>query len=204
MPTSPLRRLFEAVFLASLAVATTASAASLAWQPYVYTAQDRARTKIAGEQARLVVPEDPVAPAGAKVDLAVYRFKSFSAQPGTPVVYLHGGPGGASVEHLESPEFRTLFATLQTQADVVMFDQRGCGKSLPSLLPVGAPRLQTDTMVSREAFVAYLADISTRMRERLRKEGHDPAMFTVPQSVADLEELRVALGVERIDLFAHS
>lgn len=211
MPTSPRRRPSELSRLVRviasgflIATAAVASAAPLAWQPYTYTAQDRARTKVPGEQARLVVPENPAQPSGAVVDLAVYRLKSSAANPSALIIYLHGGPGGASVEHLESPEFRALFAALQTQADLVMFDQRGCGKSLPSFLPVGAPRVQADTLVTREAFLDYLAGISTTMRERLRKAGHDPANFTVPQSVADIEALRVALGVEKVSLFGHS
>jgi pimeloyl-ACP methyl ester carboxylesterase len=184
MPTSPTLSTSEPRlprWLALLAVLTLqAAAAPLAWQPYTYTAQDRARTKVEGEQARLLAPENPARPDGPKVDLAVYRLRAKAAQPGTPVVYLHGGPGGASAEHLESPDFRALFATLQAQADVVMFDQRGCGKSLPSLLPVGAPRIQADTLATRDAFVDYLGGISAQMRERLRKEGHEPANFTVP------------------------
>lgn len=207
MPTSLILRLFSPRLLAAFALTTSnlaAAAGTLSWQPYTYTAQDRARTKVAGEQSRLVRPENSARPDGAKVDLAVYRFRSTSPQPGAPIVYLHGGPGGASVEHMESPEFRALFAALQTQADVVMFDQRGCGKSLPSLLPVGAPRLQTDTLTTREAFLGYLLDISRAMRERLVKDGHDPANYTVQQSVADIESLRLALGVEKIALLGHS
>lgn len=208
MPTSLILRRSSLRLAAALGFALLAAlaacAAPLAWQPYTYSAQDRARTKVAGEQARLVVPENPAQPAGAKVDLAVYRFRSTNPQSGTPIIYLHGGPGGASVEHMESPEFRALFAALQTQADVVMFDQRGCGKSLPSFLPVGAPRIQKDTLATREAFVGYLLDISRTMRERLIKEGHDPANYTVVQSVADIEGLRLALGVEKVALFGHS
>ncbi|TPP10548.1 prolyl aminopeptidase [Rhizobium glycinendophyticum] len=41
-----------------------------------------------------------------------------------PAVYLHGGPGGAI-----SPTHRRLFDP--TLYDVILFDQRGCGKSTP-------------------------------------------------------------------------
>lgn len=43
---------------------------------------------------------------------------------GTPGVYLHGGPGGAS-----TPEQRRVFDPDKYR--IVTFDQRGCGKSLP-------------------------------------------------------------------------
>jgi proline iminopeptidase len=42
-----------------------------------------------------------------------------------PAVFLHGGPGGAI-----SPKHRQLFDP--TLYDVILFDQRGCGKSLPN------------------------------------------------------------------------
>ena len=43
---------------------------------------------------------------------------------GKPAVYLHGGPGGAS-----SPEQRQVFDPEKYR--IVLFDQRGCGDSLP-------------------------------------------------------------------------
>lgn len=43
---------------------------------------------------------------------------------GKPAVFLHGGPGGGS-----SPEHRRLFDPSRYQ--VLLFDQRGCGRSLP-------------------------------------------------------------------------
>src|SRR3954452_13827234 len=43
---------------------------------------------------------------------------------GKPVVFLHGGPGGGT-----SPWQRQFFDPEQYR--IVLFDQRGCGKSLP-------------------------------------------------------------------------
>lgn len=43
---------------------------------------------------------------------------------GKPVVFLHGGPGGGTV-----PLYRQFFDP--TQWRIVLFDQRGCGKSTP-------------------------------------------------------------------------
>jgi proline iminopeptidase len=43
---------------------------------------------------------------------------------GTPAVFLHGGPGGGC-----SPAHRRLFDPART--NVVLFDQRGCGRSTP-------------------------------------------------------------------------
>ena len=43
---------------------------------------------------------------------------------GKPVVFLHGGPGGGS-----SPDHRRQFNPDKYQ--ILVFDQRGCGKSTP-------------------------------------------------------------------------
>ena len=43
---------------------------------------------------------------------------------GKPVVFLHGGPGGGS-----SPDHRRQFNPEQYK--ILVFDQRGCGKSTP-------------------------------------------------------------------------
>ena len=186
------------------ATALTLSAAPIAWQDYVYSTHDRQPLKIGCQAARLTVPEDYAKPDGAKVELAVFRLPATTATPGAPIVYLHGGPGGSSMEHLESADFRTLFEVLRAQSDVVLFDQRGCGKSTPSFLPVGAPRLQTETLATRQALLDYLTSISATLRVKVVKDGHDPHQYTIVNSAEDIESLRKELGVEKINLLGHS
>lgn len=45
---------------------------------------------------------------------------------GIPVVFVHGGPGGST-----SPQCRRFFDPEKYK--IILFDQRGCGKSLPSV-----------------------------------------------------------------------
>lgn len=51
-------------------------------------------------------------------------YEESGAPDGKPVVFLHGGPGGAS-----EPEHRRFFDPRLYR--IVLFDQRGCGKSTP-------------------------------------------------------------------------
>jgi pimeloyl-ACP methyl ester carboxylesterase len=197
-----MKHFSQLCLLGCLAVAVRA-AAPLTWQDFTYVTHDDAKTKIPAQGARLVVPEDPARPDGPKVELALYRLASTAAKPGRPIVYLHGGPGGSSLEHLESPDFRVVFAALQKQADVILLDQRGCGKSTPSLIPPRTPA-PPDMLATKAAFLDRLATGSVAVRDHLRQSGHDPRFFTVLESVADLEALRRALGVEQVDVFAHS
>ncbi len=197
----PSLRLPTFVLAACLA---TATAAPLAWTDHAYTARDEKRTVVRGQIARLAAPEDPARPDGPHVQLALMRLPATTPTPGAPIVYLHGGPGGSSVEHLESPDFRALFAALQAQADVILLDQRGCGKSTPSLVPGPDARPGPDTFATPAGFLAHLEKTSAAVRDRLVAAGHDPRHYTVTASAADLEALRVALGVPQIDVFAHS
>ncbi len=81
---------------------------------------------------------------------------------GKPVVFLHGGPGGAT-----SPKNRRVFDPAAYR--IVLLDQRGCGLSTP-----------------------HVAD------------GADLSVNTTPKLIADIETLRVHLGIERWQVFGGS
>lgn len=71
---------------------------------------------------------------------------------GKPVVFLHGGPGGGCV-----PDFRRYFNPEKYR--IVLFDQRGCGRSTPHASEPGAD-LSTNT-------TWHLVDDIERLREHL-------------------------------------
>jgi proline iminopeptidase len=81
---------------------------------------------------------------------------------GKPVVFLHGGPGGGT-----SPQQRRFFDPEAYR--IVMFDQRGCGRSRP-----------------------HVAD------------GADLSVNTTDHLLADIEQLRVFLNIERWMVFGGS
>jgi len=74
---------------------------------------------------------------------------------GKPVVYLHGGPGGGCV-----PDFRRYHDPEQYR--IVLFDQRGCGRSVPH---ASAPAADLSTNTTWH----LVADIE-RLREHLGVE----------------------------------
>ncbi len=57
-------------------------------------------------------------------DLHEIHFEESGNPMGKPVLFIHGGPGGAT-----SPKYRRLFDP--THYRIILFDQRGCGKSRP-------------------------------------------------------------------------
>jgi proline iminopeptidase len=78
--------------------------------------------------APLRLPYPPIEPyASGMLDVgdghSVY-YERVGTPGGKPAVFLHGGPGGGI-----TPEHRRLFDP--ARYDVVLFDQRGCGRSTP-------------------------------------------------------------------------
>ena len=74
---------------------------------------------------RLYPPLEPFASDTLRVSGGHELYFEQSGNPrGKPVVFLHGGPGGGS-----EPKMRRFFDPQRYR--IVLFDQRGCGRSLP-------------------------------------------------------------------------
>lgn len=75
--------------------------------------------------AELYLPIEPYAEGQLQVSsLHTLYFEQSGNPEGQPVVVLHGGPGGGCL-----PDYRRYFDPEKWR--IVMFDQRGCGKSIP-------------------------------------------------------------------------
>ena len=79
------------------------------------------------------VPERYAQPRGRKITLAFIRYKATTANPGTPVLYLAGGPGTSGIDYVTSQRFEPYLA-LREFGDVIALDQRGTGHSEPNLV----------------------------------------------------------------------
>jgi pimeloyl-ACP methyl ester carboxylesterase len=91
--------------------------------------------------------------------------------------------------------------------DIVFYDQRGVGRSRPSL---ACPELDQQVLedaaqgVRGPAEEAHFLAAALRCRDRLLSEGTNPAAYTTAESAADLEDIRVALGYTHLNLFGIS
>jgi len=163
--------------VAALLLVPNAASAALQFRPCVDLGGLRCAT--------LSVPLDHSGATPGTVNLRVARM---GRNAGPTLMYLSGGPGGAGVTEMAS--VISSLPWLETSFQVIGYDQRGTGRS--GLLR--CPRLERDTTLSG---TAAGEDCANRI-------GPARRFYTTPDSVADMEAIRAALGVEKLTLFGVS
>lgn len=144
----------------------------------------------------LSVPEDPAAPSGRKIELALAWVPSDAAKPAPdPVFMLAGGPGQSARDSY--PTVATAFRDIRKRRHVLLLDQRGTGASNPLVCRNrdGEPAVLDAEDVSPASLRAF----TERCRDEMRKRA-DPRFYTTTVAIQDIERVRAALGVEQISL----
>ena len=175
---------------------------TLKLKPYAF--ENEKKEKVDAEFGTLLVPENRSNPQSNIIELAFVRFKSTAKNPGPPIVYLAGGPGGSGIGAASGSRF-PLFMALREIADVIAFDQRGIGHSKPNLGCFDRLALALDVAPSREAAIKELRANSRRCASFWRDiQRVDLAAYNTNESADDLEDLRKALGANQISLWSIS
>lgn len=139
--------------------------------------------------------EDRVARAGRQIRLriAVVPARLRSHEP-DPIVVFAGGPGQGAIAL--AAEVMPLFARLNDSRDIVFVDQRGTGDSNPLDCDSGedAPLQSLFEDALPESLVAKcLASLDA-----------DPRQYVTSIAIEDLDEVRAALGYDKLNLWGGS
>jgi pimeloyl-ACP methyl ester carboxylesterase len=155
----------------------------------------------------LLVPENRTRADSPLIRLHVAIFRNRSGLTvADPVVHLAGGPGSSSLEVAGYMFGQGLDAILD-QRDLILFDQRGTGYSQPRL---DCPERSsiTGTLLERGLASAgtdqIILDAFRRCRDRLVGEGIDLSAYHSAASASDLNDLRLVLGYDKLNLYAVS
>jgi pimeloyl-ACP methyl ester carboxylesterase len=190
-----------ALFFSLFIPLAVANAADLRFEPHTFRAKD-GRT-VETELGSLTVPQRHERPEGPSLTLRFVRFKSTNPQPGAPIVYLAGGPGGSGIDAAKGIRY-DLFLALREVADVIALDQRGTGQSTfhPELSrPWSVP---LDQPLDEARLATTLKRTATEAAKAWTAAGVDLGAYTTVESAEDLESLRKALGVPRLNLWGIS
>ncbi|HRE46890.1 MAG TPA: alpha/beta fold hydrolase [Aggregatilineales bacterium] len=152
----------------------------------------------------LIVHEDRANPSSRLIRVAFVVAKATSDSPSAdPVFYLHGGPGQGILSYASwwgNSSFRS-------ERDVIIVDQRGAGKSSPSLACPemdDLPLLTLTEPITPAAAAAIHAQTAEACAVRLNAEGIALHAYTNRTVAADLDDLRRLLGYSQVNLFAYS
>lgn len=146
----------------------------------------------------LEVFEDRAARSGRKLKLHVAVVPALAAQPEPdPLFILAGGPGQAASD-VAAPLLPVL-ERIRRRRDLVFVDQRGTGRSAPLECDLSTP----DAGLSEQLNADFDPAVVRRCRESLEKD-HDLRHYGTRPAMDDLEDVRVALGYDRINLWGGS
>ena len=182
--------------LALLALAGGSAArtlGSLEFEPCTLAAEF-VTVAVEAQCASLSVPEDPAAPDGRQIDLAIAWVPARGEAAADPVFMLAGGPGQSAKESY--PLVARAFADVVRNRHVLLVDQRGTGGSNPLVC-----RNQEGESAVTEDVTDASPEVARAFAERcLADLDADPRFYTTTDAVRDLDTVRQAIGAEAINL----
>ena len=134
---------------------------------------------------------------GRKIPINVVVLPATGQKPEPdPLFYFAGGPGSAATE--DAPGIAQVLAGIRERRDLVFVDQRGTGRSNPlncDLFDLADPQ---------SFFGAFLPlDAVRKCRQQLEAKA-DLSLYTTDPAMDDIDDVRAALGYDRINLYGGS
>lgn len=176
-------------------------AGELTLAPYAYKIESG--QTIQAELGRLSVPQSRSAPDGPAISLAFVRFRATGANPGAPIIYLVGGPGASGIDDGRGSLFKTIDA-LRAVGDVLLVDQRGTGLSSPDLAVHRGLGVSPGESLGTEHALSALVDTFRGAASEVTGRKIDLSAYNTNESADDTDDLRKALGVATVRIWAHS
>ena len=164
----------------------------------------------------LEVPEDRTKPEGKKVRLPFVVFKAFDPVLGKLPVLVTGGGGPGNPVGIPADErepmsesvwYNTAAMSVYDGRDLIVMDNRGVGSAAPRLAcpefealalgELGAPLPLAESLEKwTQAYASCRADLT--------KAGIDINAYNTVTAAQDIEDLRLALGLPKLNIFGVS
>jgi pimeloyl-ACP methyl ester carboxylesterase len=159
--------------------------------------------------ARLLVPFDYQRPAGRRFSLPVIRLRA-----GDPALRIGslvinpGGPGGSGINYALQAR-NVVSAAVRARFDVVGFDPRGVGGSVPAVRCLTGPELDkyfatSDNPVSKSQLATVVAQSKLFARGCEQRSGALLPYVGTRNAARDMDVLRAALGDAKLTYLGKS
>lgn len=165
---------------------------------------------VTAQRGLIFVPLNRSKPDSDVIAVEFYRFKADeSADPETPpIFYLPGGPGYEGLEGILAARpnhYRQHIKPYLAVSDLIIVTQRGIGTAKPNTTiettvepqPLNKPY---DWRLQSERYQAALS----KERDAWLELGVDLSGFNVVEAAADINDIRMALGYNKISLWGGS
>lgn len=134
---------------------------------------------------------------GRKISLNILLLPATGAKrEPDPVVYFAGGPGSAATE--DAIGFAPEFAKIREHRDLLFVDQRGTGRSHP----LNCVFFDPNDLQSYLGYFFPLGDVR-KCRPKLEAKA-DLKLYTTDIAIDDMDDVRAALGYDKLNLFGAS
>ena len=154
----------------------------------------------------VTVLEDRANPDGRRIDLYVVRIRGpHPPRYRDPVIYLSGGPGGSATRRTQ--RFLDDGRFLWTARDLLLFDQRGIGRSKPRL---ECAQYRHDYADIRDRDLDPDEELKLRVeallgcKRALTDQGIDLSTYTSASTAADVADIVSVWGYEAFNLYGGS
>ncbi|MDY6876619.1 MAG: alpha/beta hydrolase [Chloroflexota bacterium] len=150
-------------------------------------------TRLSAKCGTLTVYEDRAALSGCQIMLYVAVIPALNRDPAPdPLFFITGGPGGAATQDYMSVQ--PAFQRINEDRDIVLVDQRGTGQSHPLDCPPSedSPSSSDDDALEQE------------VTHCLNQLDADLDLYTTSIAMDDLDQVRAALGYDKINLYGVS
>lgn len=145
----------------------------------------------------LEVFENRATKKGRKISLNIILLPATSdKREPDPLVYFAGGPGSAATEDAQG--IALAFPQIREHRDLLFVDQRGTGKSHPLDCQMYNPS-------DLQSYLGYFLPLDDVRKCRTQLEPNaDLKLYTTTIAMDDMDEVRAALGYDKINLFGGS
>lgn len=178
------------------------SAQQLAVTPTTFTSESG--KEVIAETGTIQVPENRNNPNASIIPIHFITLKSSNPTPKSPIFYLEGGPGSSSTWQASNPRYLENWLPYLELGDVVLIDQRGTGAETQRTMFIWQKELPENLFVNAEASQKHFNAMSRDALKVFTEKGVDLQGYTTVENAQDIDDLRQALGYDKISLFGFS